>query len=409
MRRHRADRTVGECPADRPEGVGCDIVPNLITDESAFRDVLEQAAAHDRYAIDTEFHRERTYFPQVALVQLAWADQVALIDPLALDLTPMAELLNSDALCVMHAGTQDLEVLDLAAGAVPTRLFDTQIAAGFLGISTGSLATLLDTYLDLTLTKGDRLTDWLRRPLTDDQLTYAAGDVDHLLDLAALLESQLRDLGRLEWAESECEIVRVKPRGRRPPEDAVQRIKEARSLKGRAARVARSIAAWREDRAADLDVPVRQVLPDIAVVGVAQQVPTSVKDLERIRGLDGRHLKSGAAEQLLAAVQAGLRSTDEAPRPRAPGLPKDMRPVVTLVTAWISQLSRDHQLDPALLATRADIEGLLADDPSSRLRSGWRGALVGEPIQQLARGEAALAFVGEGRLALEARSHRALD
>ncbi len=390
-------------------GVRWHIVPKLITDESTFLDVLEQASAHDRYAIDTEFHRERTYFPHVALVQLAWADRVALIDPLALDLRPMAGLLESDSLCVMHAGTQDLEVLDLATGTVPTRLFDTQIAAGFLGISTGSLATLLDTYLDVTLAKGDRLTDWLQRPLTDDQLTYAAGDVDHLLELAALLESQLRDLGRLEWAESECELVRIKPRGRRPPEDAVQRIKEARSLRGKAARVARSIAAWREIRAADLDVPVRQVLPDIAVVGVAQQAPRTIKDLERIRGLDGRHLKAGAGEQLLGAVQAGLQATDDVPRPKSPGLPKDMRPVVTLVTAWISQLSRDHQLDPALLATRADIEGLLADDPNSRLRSGWRGALVGEPIQQLARGEAALAFVGDGRLALEARSHRSLD
>ena len=117
-------------------------MPELITDEPALRVVLERAAGHPRYAIDTEFHRERTYFPQVALVQLAWADQVALIDPLAVDLAPMAELLDSPATCVMHASTQDLEVLDLACGTVPTRLFDTQVAAGFLGISTGSLATL---------------------------------------------------------------------------------------------------------------------------------------------------------------------------------------------------------------------------------------------------------------------------
>ncbi len=384
-------------------------MPELITDEPALRVVLERAAGHPRYAIDTEFHRERTYFPQVALVQLAWADQVALIDPLAVDLAPMAELLDGPATCVMHASTQDLEVLDLACGTVPTRLFDTQVAAGFLGISTGSLATLLDTYMGVQLTKGDRLTDWIRRPLTADQLAYAAGDVDNLLELATLLENRLRELGRLEWAESECELIRVKPHGPRPPDEAVARIKEARSLKGKAATVARSVAAWRERRAAEINIPVRQVLPDLAIVGIAQQTPRTAADLERIRGLDGRHLRSGAVEELLGAVQAGLRAVDEPPRQRPPALPKDMRPVVTLVTAWISQLARDHQLDPALLATRSDVEGLLADDPESRLHTGWRAELVGQPIRQLARGDAALAFVGEGRLALEARSHRPLD
>ncbi len=383
-------------------------MPDLITDEAALLAVLEKAAAHDRYAIDTEFHREKTYFPQVALVQLAWADQVALIDPLAVDLAPMASLLDSDAICVMHAGTQDLEVLDLACGTVPTTLFDTQVAAGFLGISTGSLASLLDIYLGVQLAKGDRLTDWLRRPLTADQLTYAAGDVDNLLELATLLEAKLGELGRLEWALSECELVRVKPRGRRAPEDAVYRIKEARSLKGKAARVAKSIAAWRETRAAESNLPVRQVLPDIAVVGIAQQTPKNSRDLERIRGLDGRHLRAGASEELLAAVRAGLEATDDAPRVREPSLSKDMRPVVTLVTAWISQIARDHQLDPALLATRSDVEGLLADNPTSRLHEGWRANMVGEPIRQLARGDAALAFIGEGRLTLEARSHQPL-
>ena len=383
-------------------------MPDLITDEPALLAVLEQAAAHDRYAIDTEFHREKTYFPQVALVQLAWADQVALIDPLAVDLAPMAALLDSDAICVMHAGTQDLEVLDLACGTVPTTLFDTQVAAGFLGISTGSLASLLDIYLDVNLAKGDRLTDWLRRPLTADQLTYAAGDVDNLLELARLLEEKLVDLGRLDWAISECDLVRTKPRGPRAPDEAVHRIKEARSLKGKAARVAKTIAAWRENRAVEMNLPVRQVLPDIAVVGIAQQTPKTQKDLERIRGLDGRHLRAGSAEQLLAAVATGLQAIDEPPRVREPSLSKDLRPVVTLVTAWISQIARDHQLDPALLATRSDVEGLLADNPSSRLHHGWRAEMVGEPIRQLARGDAALAFVGDGRLTLEARSHQPL-
>ena len=381
---------------------------DLITDPAELIDVIRDASRADRYAIDTEFHRERTYYPQVALIQLAWEREVVLIDPLALDLHPLSELLDGPGLCVFHAGLQDLEVLDLATGTVPTRMYDTQIAAGFLGISSGSLASLLDTFMQVTVQKGDRLTDWLQRPLTADQLRYAAGDVDNLLELTDILNERLAAQGRIAWAEEESELQRLKHRNRRPPEDAVQRIKEARSLKGKAARVARAVAEWRERRAAALDLPVRQVLPDLAVVAVAQRAPTSVSELESLRGLDRRHTRNGAAEEILTAVQAGLRAPADAPPPaRQPELPRELRPVVTLVTSWIGQLARDNKLDPSLLATRADVESILRQERSGRLTTGWRAELVGMPIQQLVDGEAALAF-DEGRLVLEARSHTSI-
>lgn len=386
----------------------------LITDQAEFAEVIETLATVDRYALDTEFHRERTYFPQVALVQIAWYDpgntepSVVLIDPLALDLAPFAKILNSDAVCVLHAGVQDMEVLELACGTVPNAIFDTQIAAGFLGVSSGSLASLLDKYLNIHLAKGDRLTDWLRRPLTDNQLTYAAGDVDNLLQLTDLLTAELTELGRLAWAEEESELMRAKPRTRRAPEDAVARIKEARSLKSKQAKVATAIAAWRERKAADLDIPVRQVLPDMAVVTIAQKAPTNQKQLLDLRGVDGRHVRNGADEEIFAAIREGLQAPDPAPSSRRPELPKELRPVVTLVTAWISQLARDHRLDPALLATRSDVEALLSKNENCRLLEGWRADLVGEPIRQLVGGDAAVAFDSEGRLVLEARSHQAL-
>lgn len=375
-----------------------------ITDLTDLEAAIDSALGSDRYAIDTEFHRERTYFPQVALVQLAWDDKVVLIDPLAVDLRPFSRLLDGPGLCVMHAGVQDLEVLDLATGTGPSRLFDTQIAAGFLGISTGSLASLLDNFMGINLAKGDRLTDWLRRPLTDDQLVYAAGDVDNLLELTDIITTQLNERGRLSWAEEECELLRSRPHIRRPPEEAVSRIKEARSLKGKSSRIARAVAAWRERRAAELDIPVRQVLPDIAVVAVAQQAPTTEQALLELRGLDKRHTRNGAAQELLTAIQAGLQaSPSESPPTRLPELSKELRPVVTLVTSWVSQLSRDHKLDPALVATRADVETLLRNDDTGRLSRGWRADLVGEPVRQLVEGKAALAF-DNGRLVLETRS-----
>ena len=359
-----------------------------------------------RYAIDTEFHRERTYFPQVALVQLAWDDEVVLIDPLEIDIAPLGEVLSGPGTCILHASSQDLEVLELATGVVPTDLFDTQVAAGFVGISTGSLASLLDNFLNVSLAKGDRLTDWLRRPLTDDQLRYAAADVDNLIELADVLIAELETRHRLEWAEEESRLLLDRPRGRRPPEEAVGRIKEARSLRGESARVAKAVAAWRERRAAELDVPVKQVLPDIGVVAVSQQRPETVGKLLELRGVDKRHTRDGAGEEILTAVKAGQNATAEASKVTRPQeLPKELRPVVTLVTSWVSQLARDHQIDPALIATRNDVETLLRNDDTGRLSQGWRADLVGEPIQQLVGGDAALAFE-EGKLVLEVRSRQ---
>ena len=371
--------------------------------------VVKAASEADRYAIDTEFHRERTYFPQVALIQLAWDDQVVLIDPLQLDLKPLAQVLDSPGLCIVHAGVQDLEVLDLVTGTLPQNLFDTQIAAGFLGLSNGSLKALLDHYLDVSLPKGDRLSDWLRRPLSPEQLKYAAADVEHLLRLTDAIQNELRGNGRVEWAFEECALLRNRPRNRRVPEEAILRIKEARTLRGSTFRVATALGAWRERRAAEADVPVRQVLPDLGIVAIAQQSPTSIDQLIGLRGVESRHLRHGADLEILTAVQVGLQMTpDENKPPRSPELPRHLRPVVTLVTAWISQLARDHRLDPALLATRNDVESLLKGDPDSRLHFGWRSDLVGIPIAQLVAGDAAVAFDGDGQLVLEARSGQAL-
>jgi len=384
----------------------------LIATDSELDDVVAAASSAPRYALDTEFHRERTYYPQAALVQLAWDDRIALIDPLAVDLAPLAKLLDSPAVCVLHAGAQDLEVLDLKTGTIPSVLFDTQIAGGFLGSNNSSLAALLDRFLGVTIPKGDRLTDWLKRPLTEDQLRYAASDVEYLLQLTDRLTAELDELGRTQWALDESAAVRERPRNRRDPEAAVLRIKEARSLKGRAYSLATAVAAWRERRAAQVDMPVRQVLPDLAVVAVAQQAPTEAGQLRGLRGVERRHLRSGVEDELVALVRETLENLPAAiqQRPtRAPELPKHLRPVVTLVTAWIAQLARDNQLDPALLATRADVEALLKGDTETRVRYGWRAELVGGPIEKLVSGEAAVAFDGDGRLVLEARSRQSLE
>jgi ribonuclease D len=380
---------------------------DLIDTQDGLAEIVDHLIDEPFYALDTEFHRERTYYPKLALVQIAWPEGLALIDPLAVDLAPLGRLLDSDATAVIHAADQDLEVLELACGTIPTHLFDTQVAAGFLGMSSPSLATLYERVLGVRVPKADRLSDWLARPLSTTQLEYAASDVAHLLDVHDKLEGDLDGRGRLGWALDECEKVRGRARGSRDPEEAWRRIKEARQLKGRAHSIVRAVAAWRERRAAELDVPPRFVMPDLAVVTIAQRPPKRPDEFTKVRGLDDRHLRGRQAEQLWDTIQEATnnpsaRRDDLPPR----DLDHDLRPAVGLVAAWVSQLARNLEIDTTLLATRADLEALLRGDVDARLTEGWRAELVGEPVRRLVAGEAALAFNGKGELLLEERSHR---
>lgn len=379
--------------------------PRLVTDLAAFDDVIARLVDEPEYAVDTEFHRERTYFPKVALVQLAWSDGVALVDPLAVDLAPFGRVLEGPGTAIMHAANQDLEVLHRACGGVPSRLFDTQLAAGFVGFSTPSLSLLAERVLGVHLPKASRLTDWLQRPLGDAQQTYAAADVLHLADLAAALRDALAESSRLAWAEEECEDLRTRDWGAPDPEAAWLRLKEARQLRGTARNVARAVAAWRERRAAELDTPVRHVLPDLALVGIASNPPATIADLKRLRGVDERHTRGPVAAAILEAVKEGLEApADTSPAMRRDEVDRDQRPAVALASAWLSQLARELKIDAALLATRNDLSTFLNDDPESRLAVGWRHALLGEPIRSLVAGEFALAFDGRGGLTLEKRS-----
>jgi ribonuclease D len=385
------------------------VTHSWIDDAAGLADVVAGLKATDAYALDTEFHRERTYFAQLALLQIAWDGEIVLIDPLAVDIASLAEVFTGDATCVMHAASQDLEILERACGTVPTTLFDTQVAAGFVGYASPGLSTLVQAELAIHLPKADRLSDWMVRPLGDGVLEYAASDVAHLLEVHEQLIEKLDARGRLQWALDECELMRLRQRGNRQPDDAWRRIKEARSLRGQARSVAQAVAAWRERRAAELDLPVRYVMPDLAIVGIAQRPPKSTKQLREIRGLDDRHLKDEMANRLLAIIaEAQDRKVIASDDPPPPELDRDLRPAVTLVSAWVSQLARDLEIDTALLATRADIEALLRGDDDARLARGWRGDIVGERIRKLVSGEAALAFGGHGDLILEERSRQAL-
>ncbi len=363
-------------------------------------DLLAALVDEPRYAMDTEFHRERTYFPRLALVQLAWSGGIALVDPLAVEPRSLTKLFDSPVVAVAHAAQQDLDVLTHAVGAVPSRLFDTQMAAGFVGYGTPSLVALVQGELGISPAKGDRLTDWLRRPLTDAQRTYAAADVASLLELHDRLVAELSSLGRLGWVEEACEELRTRPTGAPDPMAAWIKLKDARSLRARARAVAQAVAAWREREAAANDMPVRQVLPDLAILGIAQRQPATIDELAQARGVDERHRRGRIGREVIAAVAEG-RGADPPPLPDSVDeLDRSKRPAITLVSAWISQVARDARIDTALLATRADLVAALRGDPDARLAHGWRAELLGDGLSRLMEGRAALTFDGKGSLRL---------
>ncbi len=263
-------------------------------------------------------------------------------------------------------------------------------------MGTPSLAATVEKLLGTRLTKGDRLTDWTRRPLKADQRAYAAGDVEFLLALHDELVTRLDAMGRLVWATDECEERRRRIRHRPEVDTAWWRIKGARQLRGTGRGVAQKVAAWREQTAEGLDVPARFVLSDLALAGIVQRPPRSRADLVGIRGIDGR-LRDSTATDLLAAVEAGLELPTSALRmPESDRIDRSLAPAVTVLGAWLAQRASELELDPALLATRAELTHLLQDRPS-RLATGWRADLVGEPLQRLLRGESVLVLRDGGR------------
>jgi len=350
-----------------------------------------------RIAIDTEFHRERTYYPRLALVQVAIDRRVWLIDPLRVDLSPIAAWFDEVEL-VFHAADQDLEIIERAVGARPRRIFDTQVAGGFLGAGHASLGALLDRYLGVSISKAERTSDWLRRPLEPGQLAYAANDVRYLAALADRLLEELHARGREDWARSE--MARLVERRRRDiePELAWTRIRECRGLDPTGRRIAASVAAWRERTAQRDDVPVRTVLSDLAVASVAKARPSSLTELRSVRGFDGRMAKERARE-LLEVVRAA-RDDDAIVARGAVRMDRALDPhevpLVLTAQALVHAVALELELEPSLLGSREEVE-LFVSRGEGSLLEGWRYDVVGRGIQAILAGERRIE-VHQGRL-----------
>ncbi len=364
-----------------------------IAKQKDFDQLVDELVDAGAYALDTEFHRERTYVPRLALVQVATKNRIALVDPLAVDVAGMKRAFESSATCTMHAGSQDLEILETVCGEVPQRIFDTQIAALFSGYRATSLAKLVDDLLEVQLDKSAQLTDWTRRPLPEAEQRYAASDVAHLLDLRDVLIARLEEEDRLSWAEEEFERLRQRDRSRPDPETLWWKLRGKSKLRGKARGVAQELASWREQVAERENRPPRTILSDMALLSLAHRPARDIRDLRGVRNLDPKRFKH--TDDLLNAIGRGLELPAHQLRlpPRKPENLPQVDGVITLCLAWLSQRAREERIDMSVLGTRDDVTELVLKQ-RSRLTKGWRQTLVGHELESIIDGRAALCVNG---------------
>jgi ribonuclease D len=381
-------------------------------------------AARDqrRLGIDTEFMSEGRYRALLCLVQVAVDDpsaeggsKIVLIDALdqGVDVRPLAELLADPEIeVVLHAGRQDVAILRRVWNTELLNIFDTQIVAGFAGASAQSgYGNLLAQILGRRVGKSASYTRWDSRPLTPEQLRYAAEDVAHLLELADELAARLRQSGRLEWARQESRRLESAT-DERDPETAWERLPRIGQLDPRSRAVARALAAWRERTASAENRPVGSVLADPALVELAKRQPSSLGALEHIRGIHPSGIRR-RGQAILDAIAAGQQAEPiprEASRERFD--PADA-PLIALAEALLRARAAEAGLAYELLASRAELELIVGaarraePEPDVRTLEGWRSELVGEDLRALLGGQAALSVGDGGRVTLTPTQLRA--
>jgi len=363
--------------------------------------LMDAARTDRRLGIDLEFIRERTYTPQLALVQVAVGEQLHLIDPLGeVDLAPILALVGDESVCkVVHAGSQDLEILEGLAGETPRCIFDTQIAAAFLGYGQQiSYSGLVESGLGTSLLKGESYTDWLARPLSDAQERYAIDDVRYLLPLHDLLTRELEKNERLSWVEEEFLRYEDRKLYHPPPELLFRKVKRFGTLDPLGLTVLVELAKWREDEAKQRNRPRRSVITDDVLVEIARKRPSAIDDLQRMRGFHSRDIKRyGLA--LLDQVKVGLAvPVDERPRlVRRPKMTPEAEATTELLTATMRAISRGERLAAPLVCKADEIEELVrsynkgeVDPGEHRVLSGWRGEVVGEKLLDFLSGKVCL-------------------
>lgn len=379
--------------------------PRYIDTPQALADFCQAIAGCTWLALDTEFLREKTFYPQFCLLQIAAQGQVACIDPIALDdLGPLLEILyDPNVVKVLHAARQDMEIFYQRYGRLPAPVFDTQIAAPLLGYADQiGYGGLVNDLLGVQLEKGHARTDWSRRPLSAEQLQYAANDVVYLAQLYPELHARIERLGRLDWLAADFIALCEPSLYEMPPETAWQRLGGAFKLKGAALSVLQSLAEWREHTARRQNLPRGWILKDDSLFDVARLQPQNLEQLGSLRGLGERFIPR-YGEEVCGVVRDALKRTPVKPplKPR-PTVTPEREALLDFLGAVLRLLAERHSLNPSVVASRRDLESLIDGSEATKLREGWRYHLVGQELEALLRGEQSVRIVA-GALCLETR------
>ncbi len=387
----------------------------LISKSADLKALVERLRRHDFVAVDTEFMRENTFWPDLCLIQIASVDEAAAIDPKAdIDLSPLLSLLvdEPDILKVFHAGGQDLEIIHNLTGKMPMPLFDTQIAAMALGLGEQvGYSNLIESMLGHSIDKGARFTDWGRRPLDKRQLDYAIADVTHLSTVFPKLLSRLKKTGRGGWLDEEMERLADPSSFSFPPEDAWKRLK----LPGRNPAVLgrlKALAGWRETEARAKNLPRGRIIKDDTLGELAAHPPKSQEDLGRVRGLSAGWRSNDIGARLVAALaDARPLEPDELPErePRRYGLTKDAALVSDLLKLLLKIRAKESGVAAKLIARADELEALAAGARTNlNILQGWRFEEFGRDALNLVEGRLAFA-IENGKLKMSRLARETID
>ncbi|MGD9615203.1 MAG: ribonuclease D [Alphaproteobacteria bacterium] len=377
----------------------------LITDTDALAEFCARQKSAQFIAVDTEFMRERTYWPILCLAQVAGPEEAVAVDSLApgLDLAPLLELMADPAILkVFHAARQDLEIFHQLSGKVPHPVFDTQIAAMVCGFGDAvSYETLVRRLAGTGLDKASRFTDWAQRPLTERQVRYALADVIHLRTVYDRMQQILGKNGRAGWFAEEMENLVDPAIYRTDPEEAWRRFRLRGPAERRFLGVLKAVAAWREAAAQQRDLPRGRIMKDEAILEIAAHAPKTIEQLARTRSLSRGVAEGKLGQDILDAVARGL--ADPNPPPAIAGKtepPPGIGPLIELLRVLLKQRVEDSQVAQKLIATSDDLEAIAADDnaPVPAL-SGWRREVFGNDALALKHGRLALT-AGKNRIEL---------
>ncbi len=374
--------------------------PTLISTTAALKALCERLAAEEFVTVDTEFMRERTYWPELCVVQLAGEREVSVIDAQGpdIDLAPLGRLLADErVLKVFHAARQDIEIFVLRFGDVPRPLFDTQIAAMVAGFGEQvGYDALVSALAGGSIDKAHRFSDWSARPLSASQIAYAAADVTYLRIVYTKLCARLKREGRLDWVAEEMAAL-GDPAMYRPDPDALWERLRPRSNNRRFLGTVRALAAWREREAQRVNIPRQRLLRDETLLEIAATAPGSPDALARARGISRGFAEGRTGASLLAAIAEAELLPDEAlpPAPRAREGARPSPALVSLLKVLLAAKCEDHHVAARLVASSEDIDRLASEDaPDIAALHGWRREVFGEDALALKRGQVALGVAG---------------